>query len=358
MKSFKLWALPLLVLLYACGNNPSPAPGPTPAPDGELKYSTGLVKDPDRFYGVMHFSPKAAYRGESMPAEYDVETEGGKTPVRNQGSCGSCWAFGGTQTFEIAMQKFGGKTIDFSEQDLVGKYYYGCGGGYFVGEYQVKSGQADEASCPYRASNYRCSSPPVAKAVNWGLVGGTNRQPTDEELQNAILTYGSVSATVGADGAFGNLDGGFATRCPNVGTNHIIALVGWKTNPADGKVYFKIKNSWGTNWGKDGYSYVRRGCWNLAEEASWLAVDKVPCQPPKVRLPKSMVLPLNEEVRLSVKPQTGVTYEWYVGTMKAGDGPTLDVVVKEETVILLKAKNACGNAEVMSKVTVAAQAKK
>jgi hypothetical protein len=357
MKRFySLWALPLLALLYACGNNPSPAPGPVPTPDG-VEHATGLVKAPDRFYGVLHFSPKSAMRS-ALPAEYDVETDGGKTPVRDQGQCGSCWAFGGTQTFEIGMQKYGGKTIDFSEQDLVGKYYYGCDGGYFVGEYQTKTGQLDEATCKYRASNYKCPSGPIAaKALNWGLVGGTNRAPTDAELQNAILSYGSVAATVGADNAFGRLDGGFATSCPSVGTNHIIALVGWKTNPADGKVYFKIKNSWGTSWGKGGYSYVRRGCWNLAEEASWLSVANVPCQPPVVNMPKSMVLPLGKQVRLAVKPEANVTYEWYVGTEKKADGPDLDLTGTESTVVLLKAKNSCGNGEVMTAVTVAAKKK-
>jgi hypothetical protein len=358
MKSFKLWVIPFLGLLYACGNNPSPAPGPSPVIDVDgVQFGTGLIKDPDRFYGVMHFVPKRAFRGEAAPAEYDVELDGGKTPVRNQGNCGSCWAFGGTQTFEIGMQKYGGKTIDFSEQDLVGKLFYGCGGGYFTGEFQMKTGQLDEATCPYRASNYKCASGPVvAKALNWGLVGATNRSPTDEELQNAILTYGSVAATVGADNAFGRIKD-VASGCPSTGTNHIVTLVGWKT--ISGKVYFKVKNSWGTtNWGTGGYGYIPRGCWNLAEEASWLSVANVPCQPPKAHLPKAITLTLGDEVRLSVKPETGVTYEWFVGTMKAADGPILDLVGKETTVVLLKAKNACGNAEVMTMATVATKAEK
>lgn len=335
----------LLLALAACSDKPTPAPQPV------SNFATGLIKPDKREYGVMHWRAKRFQA--PLPAEYDVEADGGKTPVRNQGNCGSCWAFGGTQTFEIGMQKFGGKTIDFSEQDLVGKYYSGCGGGYFVGEYQVKSGQAEEKDCPYSASNRRCTAKPVAQAVNWGMVGQPNREPTDEELQTAILAYGSVAVTVGANNSFMNLKSGFNTACPSAGTNHIVALVGWKTNPADGKIYFRIKNSWGTNWGDGGYAYVKRGCWNLAEEASWLAVAQVPCQPPKAHLPKESVLAYGDDVRLAVKPETGVTYSWYRADMKLADGPFLDMVARETMTVTLKASNRCGEAEVISLVSVA-----
>jgi hypothetical protein len=323
-------------------------PGETPV-FGE--YSTGLIKDPKRAFGVMHFCPK--HFEAPLQAEYDVEKDGGKTPVRNQGSCGSCWAFGGTQTFEIGMQKFGGKTIDFSEQDLVGKLFYGCGGGYFTGEFQTKTGQAEEKDCKYQASNYKCpaSVKPVAKALNWGLVGQPNRSPTDQELQTAILAYGSVAATVGANNAFGNLKGDHSTSCPSSGTNHIVTLVGWRT--IDGKIYFKVKNSWDTTWGNAGYMYIPRGCWNLAEEASWLAVDAVPCQPPKVHLAKEVILNYGDEVRFAVKPETGVTYSWYRnGVDKLADGPVYDHVARESMVLMLKAQNQCGSGEVISMITV------
>lgn len=337
-------------VFFSCSqetNTPS-VPGNTPV-FGE--YSTGLIKDPKRAYGVMHFMTK---RFEApLQDAYDVEADGGKTPVRDQGKCGSCWAFGGTQTFEIGEQKFGHKTIDFSEQDLVGKLFYGCGGGYFTGEFQTKTGQTDEASCPYKASNYKCpaTAKPVAKAENWGLVGQPNRSPTDAELQQAILSYGSVAATVGADTAFLNLKGDHSTSCPTRATNHIVTLVGWKT--IDGKIYFKMKNSWSTNYGNGGYMYIPRGCWSLAEEASWLAVASVPCQPPKVHLAKEVILNYGDEVRFAVKPEAGVTYAWYRnGVDKLADGPVYDLLARESMVLTLKAQNQCGTGEVISMVTV------
>lgn len=337
----------LLFVFWACSTE-SPKPNETPVFGDSGEYSTGLIKDPKRAYGVMHFTAKRFQA--PLPEAYDVELEGGKTPVRNQGNCGSCWAFGGTQTFEIGMQKFGGKTIDFSEQDLVGKLFYGCGGGYFTGEFQTKTGQAEEKDCPYQASNKKCSAKPIAKAENWGLVGKPNKQPSDEELQTAILNYGSVSVTVGANNAFGNLKGDHSTSCPRSGTNHIVAVVGWKT--IEGKIYFKVKNSWGTSWGNAGYMYIPRMCWNLAEEASWLSVISVPCQPPKVHLPKEVTLTHGDEVRFAVKAEVGVTYAWYRGEDKLADGPVYDLVARESLVLVLKAKNACGEGEVMTMVTV------
>ncbi len=334
-----------LVLLAGCQRKPEPVnPDETPA------YATGLIKLEGREFGVHYFRPKRAEA--PMPAEYDVENDGGKTPLRNQGNCGSCWAFGGTQTFEIGTQKFAGKTIDFSEQDLVGKLFYGCNGGYFTGDFQVAKGQADEASCPYSASNKKCSAPAVAKASSWGLVGQANRAPTDEELESAILAYGSVAVTVGANSSFMRLKAGFNTACPSAGTNHIVTLVGWKTNPADKKVYFRIKNSWGESWGDKGYAYVRRGCWNLAEEASWLAVTSAPCQPAKVRLPKESIVAYGDDVRLAVKPEEQVSYSWYRGTEKLADGPYLDLVARDSFVVKLVASNRCGTGEVISNLTV------
>lgn len=345
---FTLLAAVSFGLFFSCSKETNTPVKPNETPVfGD--YNTGLIKDPKRAYGLLHFSTNSF--NAPMQAEYDVEQDGGKTPLRDQGGCGSCWAFGGTQTFEIGMQKFGGKTIDFSEQDLVGKLFYGCGGGYFTGEFQTKTGQLDEAHCPYKGTNFKCPAGPIAaKASNWGLVGQPNRPPTDEELQASILAYGSVAATVGADTRFANLKGDIATGCPSTQTNHIVTLVGWKT--VAGKVYFKVKNSWSSAWGNAGYMYIPRGCWNLAEEASWLSVSQVPCQPPKVRLAKEVFLNYGDEVRFAVRPELGVTYTWYNGKDKLADGPTFDMVARESIVLTLKAQNSCGAGEVISMITV------
>jgi hypothetical protein len=347
-----VYALLFLLTLAGCQNSNTPAPASAAE---AVVYSTGLVKQVNGKFGVMHWHPRRGIQG-AMPDEYDSESNGGKTPVRNQGGCGCCWAFGGTQTMEIGTQMFSGKSIDYSEQDLCGKYFSKCRGGDFTGEYQVKYGQTDEASCPYSASSTRCpnTAKPVAYATNWGFVGQPDRSPTDEELQTSIQTYGSVAVYVsGGPSSFQNMQvdaDGFALKCPSGDTDHIVTLVGWKTK--NGKVYYKVKNSWGTKWVRGGYAYVPRLCWNLAERASWLSVSQVPCQPPHAHLPKESILPFNEELRLSVKPEQGVTYSWWRADIKLGDGPFLDLVAKETMVVKLKASNKCGDGEVISQVTV------
>lgn len=340
----------LALILIGCNTDPvPPGPGPTPNPEPQKEYATGLLKPRDRQYGVLHFIPKNL-KG-PIPAEFSWEDKGFETPVRDQGNCGSCWAFGGTQTLEMAYKIFAGKTIDFSEQDLVGKLYSGCGGGWFTGEHQVSKGQTDEQSCPYRASNSKCptSAKPVGKGISWGMVGKPGRAPSEDELQNSILTYGPIAVTVTATGAFMNIGAGLHTGCPHGQTNHIVTLTGWKTG-TDGKIYFKIKNSWGTGWGVKGYGFVKAGCYDLAEDASWIAIEAIPCPPPKIRMPKSITVEPGEEIVLAVKKIEGVTYAWYEGTKLIGDTNLLVIVPEYDTVYRVVAKNQCGEAEIQTMI--------
>lgn len=336
-----------LSTILACQNDPTPSPNPvTP---GEKVFSTGYKKDPNAVYGKVHFN--AAPKKAPMPESFDWEEQGFKTPLRNQGDCGSCWAFATVQTLEGAAKIYLGIDIDLAEQDLVGKLFYGCGGGWYAGDYIVKYGVPDEASCKYRATNYKCAASFKAamKAVRWAKAGAPNRKPTVEETQVAIQTFGYVSATVGANSSFMNM-GGVATSCPASGTNHMVALVGWKT--INGKVHFKIKNSWGTSWGNEGYSYVPLGCYNLGEEIEYAVVESQPCTPPAVRLPAEYVLHFGDEVLLGVKEQKDVTYAWYADGKLLGEKPLLELLAKDTMHLTLKAKNHCGAAEVLTQVTV------
>lgn len=354
MKWFSILLFISLILAIGRCNQESGITPVTPvAPiPGQKIFATGLKKDGKPKYGVMHFIPRHRV---TAAENFSWEDQGFATPIRDQGSCGSCWAFGGTQTLEMGYKIFTHQDIDFSEQDLVGQLFDGCGGGYFTGDFQVAKGQLAEKDCTYSASDRKCKRvpPPVAgQGISQGMVGQNNRKPTEQELQDAIQSYGAISVTVGANNAFMNYSGGFEKSCPSVGTNHIVALTGWKTNPADGKVYFKIKNSWGESWGEKGYGYFKKDCFSLAEEAAWLAVQNVPCPPPAVKLPAEIVLNYGDDVELTVKNVPGVVYAWYQDKTKLSDSYLLEMVAKESMVLTLTAKNQCGDAEIQTLVTI------
>jgi len=320
-----------------------------PVKDAPHTYTTGLVKPEHRHDGVFHFNPRARA---PISDNFDWVAQGFETPVRNQGGCGSCWAFAGTQTIEMGYKIFAHKDIDFSEQQLVGALYDGCGGGYTTYDYQVKNGQTDEKSCPYTQSNHRCSqsSPVAGKGVTGGMVGHTDQSPSVAEVQTAIMTYGALSVTVGANGSFMNIDSDDAGCGGTIGTNHMVALVGWKT--VNGKVLFHVKNSWGTHWGNQGYSYIGLGCWNLGEDVSYLAVNAVPCQPPKVKLPAEYTVAVGDTVMLAVKDIPSVTYEWSENGKVLGTSAQLEYMATASAVIMLKVHNECGDGEIKTQILV------
>jgi len=177
-------------------------------------------------------------------ADIDWTTKGGVTPVKNQGQCGSCWAFSATGVMESAA-KLKGQTVSLSEQQLVdcsGSYgNHGCNGGWPSSalNYVKDHGIASESEYPYRAvtgscqkqgGSFRISS--VASAS--GCTG----------LQNAIQGK-PVSVTVDAS-VWSKYSSGVLTSC-GTSINHAVLLVGIVGGN------WKIKNSWGTGWGEQGF---------------------------------------------------------------------------------------------------------
>lgn len=346
-----------MLLLAGCGGGdkppvpvpPQPAP-PAPQPEPP-KYSTGLVKDPDAMYGELHFITKPANK--ALPAEYDWREHGGVTPVRNQGNCGCCWAFGTTQSHEVGVKIFQKKDIDFSEQQLCGSHFYKCNGGDFDDVWIVKNGQAAEADCKYTATSKACpANLPVAnKPTASGYVGSPNARPTVEQLKNAIVAYGAVSVYVcGGNSPFMNAGTGLVEG-PNCQTDHIVAIMGWKD--VNGKTYWLVKNSWGTQWADKGYGWIAHGSFNIAERAKWIAVEKAPCVPPYIRLPKKHVVGKGDTVVVAADDIAGVTYEWFNGAQKLGDKWFVKLSnVTVSFTLTLKIKHECGDGEIPTQIVV------
>ena len=325
--------------------------------DGQ-QHHTGAVKPDNWNRGVTFFNPIVQLG--TLPASFDWEAQGVKTPVRDQGSCGSCWAFGSTQTLENTVKRVLGKDIDFSEQQIVScdNNSSGCSGGWFAGDYMVKNGLGTEAQFPYTASNAKCKAnlTPAAQPIRWAYAGAANRVPTAEEVKTAIMQFGAVSVTVAASSGWSVDANGVLKGCGNGSINHMVTVTGWDDSINGGA--WKMKNSWGTSWGQAGYAWVKYGCYKIASEAAYVVLQDGPVPPPvvpKISLPVDMMVRYNLPLAIAIKPEPNVTYEWYKKgtTVKLADGPILYLSTVTETAIyVLRASNASGRAEDSVQVNV------
>ncbi|MEI6289452.1 MAG: C1 family peptidase [Chloroflexota bacterium] len=219
----------------------------------------------------------------ALPTSFDWRTQGVVPPVRNQGGCGSCWAFGTVAVMESAVKIGGGPLTDLSEQFLLSCNNSGwsCNGGLTASMYHTTSlaksqssiGAVLESDKPYTATNGTCSIslPHPYKASNWQfIVASEFTMPTVDQIKTAIYTYGPITAGVCAGSGWNTYTGGvFSTdetsQCGG-STNHQIVLVGWD----DSTQTWILRNSWGSGWGNGGYMNIKWGVSRVGEGTSWI----------------------------------------------------------------------------------------
>lgn len=202
----------------------------------------------------------------------DWRSEGAVTPVKNQGQCGSCWAFSTTGSLEGAHFRQSGKLVSLSEQQLVdcsGKYgNEGCNGGLMDNafEYIKANGGLDtEESYPYHAHNEKCHF--NKKTIGATLSGYIDVPSGDEDaLKQAVATAGPVSVAIDVteDNFMFYKEGIFVDdSCSNgrESLNHGVLVVGYGSNSTTD--FWLVKNSWGTSWGESGYIRMARNLNNM-----------------------------------------------------------------------------------------------
>jgi C1A family cysteine protease len=244
------------------------------ATDYPLESLCGLVVPPDwtrtaRFDRCM---PRA-----ELPADFDWCDFGVCLPVRQQGGCGSCWAFATVGPLESNILLKDGRSVDLSEQWLVScnRSGWSCSGGWWAHDYHWYRGDPCgawgavlEAHFPYVGRNDPCNCPyPHEYTIrNWAFVGGPDEVASTAQIKQAILDYGPVSTAVYANGPFHAYTGGIFNGCSDGEVNHAVVLVGW--DDADG--VWILRNSWGAGWGEDGYMRIPYGCCDVGYATAYI----------------------------------------------------------------------------------------
>jgi len=191
------------------------------------------------------------------PSSIDWIAAGAVTPVKDQGQCGSCWAFSTIGAIEGWWQIGKKGLVSLSEQQLVDcskDVCYGCQGGwpYKATEYVQRSGVCSQTAYPYTARDGQCKDSQCTPVVAPGQLAAYINV-TDEKALIEALTKGPVSVLVEADRtAFQYYHSGILND-PSCGTSidHAITATGYGTE--NGVDYWNLKNSWGGSWGFKGY---------------------------------------------------------------------------------------------------------
>ena len=246
-----------------------------------ISSQAGSIASPNTMNPIDEIPLKA-----TLPASFDWRTYGIVPAPRDQGSCGGCWSFGTVGIMESVIAIVGGPLTDLSEQFLISCNTSGwsCNGGLTahmyhydtLGKNQTAIGAVLEADKPYSATNGSCSVPYNHPYILSGwqfIVPNEWTMPTVDQIKNAIITYGPVTAGVCVGNAFQAYESGiFSTDetsdCPGstFRTNHQIILVGW--NDAGG--YWIMRNSWGSGWGESGYMKIAYNTSRVGEGTSWV----------------------------------------------------------------------------------------
>ena len=252
----------------------------------ENTYQTGITKFSDltkqefkKIYlnlnydamAMSNFQPIYVKNTNAAPSSYDWRNYNRVGPVKDQGSCGSCWAFSAIGNLEGLYAAKKGVYKAFSEQQLVDcdTKDSGCNGGLmeYAFTFLKQLGCLNfEEDYPYTGRKGTCRTN-YDKCVDMTITGykklgssASTWSPVDEdEVKEFLYATGPLAIALNANPLQTYVSGILdktAAQCPTSGINHAVLLVGYGTAELD---YWIVKNSWGKSWGENGYFRIRRG---------------------------------------------------------------------------------------------------
>jgi cathepsin L len=232
----------------------------------------------------------------SMPS-FDWSQRNVVGSVKNQGRCGDCWNFATVGVFEsmYAIRHGAVNLLDLSEEQLLrcntgstGSSPGTCCGGWWGFDYVRDGGLFGSNHLAYSSTTTRCLDPnsglqsaPIPpcsdvpgarryKAAAWGYVSDQDTVPSPDLIKHALCQYGPLICAVYASPAFMNYTGGLFDEGDNSEINHAVMIVGWTKDPTTGKEGWIVRNSWGSDWGDNGYILIAYGSNSIGLGAAWV----------------------------------------------------------------------------------------
>jgi C1A family cysteine protease len=294
--------------------------GENPATRYTLDQLCGL-KEPENWRETANFvkvTPRL-----DLPAAYNWCDEGGCTSVKNQSSCGSCWAFGTVGALECNILIKDGVEVDLSEQWLVSCNVegWGCSGGWWAHDYHqwktdpcADHGAVLEEYFPYTATDEPCDCPYTHDywIDNWAFIAGEGVVAPVADIKQAILDWGPVSVAICVNSEFQAYTGGIYSGPTCSDINHAVVLVGWDDNQGTSGVWI-LRNSWGPGWGENGYMRIEYGVCDVGYAACY--VDYPGTATLRITLPGGTpdIIPPETSVPISVQIEE-ISDTYFTGT--------------------------------------------
>ena len=234
-------------------------------------------------YGRPHFPSTAPVSDEIqkaadlLPDSFDWRDVNGVnyvSPIRNQGQCGSCYAFGSMAMLEarLRIRTNNSMQVVLSPQDVVGcsEYSQGCDGGFpylIAGKYAEDFGAVEETCFPYVGHDSACNEKPDCLryySTDYFYIGGFYGACNEPQMCLELVEHGPIAVSFEVYNDFQHYTGGIYHHTgledkfnPWEITNHVVLVIGY--GEEKGVKYWIVKNSWGPDWGEDGYFRIMRG---------------------------------------------------------------------------------------------------